>query len=288
MDLVNFRNIAILAFVYVVYKMCMDNSSVVHKMSNLDDPREYKVSLADDQTSDERKKLMEMQRQNEFGCQAADMANDMSLMNGGNGGNGMNGGIPSAMNADFEVGATLNGNSNGNGAALNVGNGGNSSGYNNGGNGMNGMNGMNGNGNGNGMNGNGNGNGVDPLMQGNSIGLPGYNPEFDDNLDVSGKYNNASNFPVSPNNQLSAEELLPQETGTMFSELNPNGEGPLDRSFLTPTFHIGIDTVGQSLRNANLQIRSEPPNPQVVVSPWNNSTIAPDLIRKPLEDCGDY
>ena len=48
-----------------------------------------------------------------------------------------------------------------------------------------------------------------------------------------------------------------------------------------------IDTVGQSLRNANLQIRSEPPNPQLNVGPWNQSTIESDFLRPPLEiGCG--
>ena len=43
---------------------------------------------------------------------------------------------------------------------------------------------------------------------------------------------------------------------------------------------MGINTVGQSLRNANLQIRSEPANPQVPVSIWLNSTIGPDTNRR--------
>ena len=37
------------------------------------------------------------------------------------------------------------------------------------------------------------------------------------------------------------------------------------------------------LRNANLQLRSEPPNPQLKVSPWSQSTIEPDVNRRPLE-----
>jgi hypothetical protein len=48
-------------------------------------------------------------------------------------------------------------------------------------------------------------------------------------------------------------------------------------------YHIGIDTIGNTLRNANLQIRSEPPNPTTKVSPWLQSTIEPDLMRAPLE-----
>ena len=47
--------------------------------------------------------------------------------------------------------------------------------------------------------------------------------------------------------------------------------------------HIGINTVGQSLRNANRQLRSEPPNPQVKVSPWNQTTIEADTNRRPME-----
>ena len=53
--------------------------------------------------------------------------------------------------------------------------------------------------------------------------------------------------------------------------------------FQTITHVVGINTVGQSLRNANRQLRSEPPNPQVKVSPWLQSTIEPDSNRKPLE-----
>ena len=46
--------------------------------------------------------------------------------------------------------------------------------------------------------------------------------------------------------------------------------------------HVGVNTIGQSLRNANLQLREEPPNPQDNVSPWLNTTIDRDLTRKPL------
>ncbi len=51
--------------------------------------------------------------------------------------------------------------------------------------------------------------------------------------------------------------------------------------------HSGINTVGGTLRNANLQVRSEPPKPKSQVSPWSNSIIEPDLMRVPLElGCG--
>lgn len=92
---------------------------------------------------------------------------------------------------------------------------------------------------------------------------------------------NDTNFPKQ---QLSADELLPSDNSSLWAQVNPAGEGSLkDRNFLQSGYHIGINTVGQTLRNANQQLRSEPPNPQVKVSPWLQSTIEPDVGRKPLE-----
>ena len=85
--------------------------------------------------------------------------------------------------------------------------------------------------------------------------------------------------------QLSAQDLLPNDANSsQWAQVYPTGEGKLkDRNFLQAGYHIGINTVGQTLRNANLQLRSEPPAPQVKVSPWLQSTIEPDLGRKPFE-----
>jgi hypothetical protein len=86
-----------------------------------------------------------------------------------------------------------------------------------------------------------------------------------------------------PNIQNPAE-LLPKDSNSQWAQLNPSGKGELANvNLLKAGYHIGIDTVGQSLRNANLQIRSEPPNPQLNVGPWNASTIEPDFMRPPLE-----
>jgi hypothetical protein len=86
-----------------------------------------------------------------------------------------------------------------------------------------------------------------------------------------------------PRNVLNAEELLPSSysSNNWDTPANPGGiDGP---NFLNPEHLVGINTVGQSLRNANRQLRSEPPNPQVKVSPWLQTTIEPDTNRKPLE-----
>jgi len=83
------------------------------------------------------------------------------------------------------------------------------------------------------------------------------------------------------------KELLPKDSNSQFSQLNPMGSGDLqDVSLLKAGYHIGINTIGNSLRNANLQLRSEPANPQLQIGPWNNTTIAPDN-RRPMEvGCG--
>ena len=87
-----------------------------------------------------------------------------------------------------------------------------------------------------------------------------------------------------PKDQLTPGELLPGDSKTKWSESVPSGQGELDeQNFLTAGYHVGVNTVGQSLRNANRQIRSEPPNPQVKVSPWLQTTIDTDGNRRPLE-----
>ena len=104
-----------------------------------------------------------------------------------------------------------------------------------------------------------------------------------------------SGVPANCENKLTTNpsDLLPKGGNNQWGALNPSGgggdgDGDLSQvNLLKAGHHMGIDTVGTSLRNANLQVRSEPPNPQAQVSPWGNSTITPDLMRVPLElGCG--
>ena len=85
--------------------------------------------------------------------------------------------------------------------------------------------------------------------------------------------------------RLTSSDLLPLDAAnSKWAQINPAGSGMLgDQNFLTAGYHMGINTIGQSLRNANLQLRSEPPNPQVAVSPWGISTIEPDIRTTTLE-----
>jgi hypothetical protein len=109
-------------------------------------------------------------------------------------------------------------------------------------------------------------------------------------LAVSGKRTPATCYPQQT---LRPEDLLPEDESKAIQEFNaakPIAEGIMAGNLLDAGQHVGVNTVGQSLRNANRQLRSEPPNPQVNVSPWQNSTIGPDLIRRPLEvseSCGN-
>jgi hypothetical protein len=87
-----------------------------------------------------------------------------------------------------------------------------------------------------------------------------------------------------PKDVLTPQDLLPQDSNSTWAQTVPSGQGSLgDQNFLNAGFHVGINTVGQSLRNANLQLRSEPANPQLKVSPWLQSTIDPDANRRAME-----
>ena len=91
-----------------------------------------------------------------------------------------------------------------------------------------------------------------------------------------------------PRDRLSAEDLLPNDAAnSKWAQVNPAGQGDVsNQNFLTAGWAVGINTVSGSLRNANLQIRSEPPNPKGSW-PIMNSTIEPDVLRKNFEVGGD-
>jgi len=87
-----------------------------------------------------------------------------------------------------------------------------------------------------------------------------------------------------PKNQLAPQELLPGDPNTKWAQVNPMGAGDISgKNFLNAGALVGVNTVGSTLRNASWDLRSEPANPQVQVSPWMQSTIEPDVLRRPLE-----
>lgn len=93
-----------------------------------------------------------------------------------------------------------------------------------------------------------------------------------------------------PKDKLTADDLLPKEAiDSKWTQANPTGAGSLkEQNFLQAGYHVGLNTSQGAKRNGNLQLRSEPPAPKTLVSPWLNSDYEPDLLRKPFEinmDC---
>ena len=79
-------------------------------------------------------------------------------------------------------------------------------------------------------------------------------------------------------------ELLPKDDNSQWSSLNPVSQSnPQMPDLLQAGYHIGLDTIGQTMKNANLQLRSDPVIQKGDIGPWNQSTIEPDLMRVPLE-----
>lgn len=116
--------------------------------------------------------------------------------------------------------------------------------------------------------------------------------------DAAAPVNSAStsSLPTPPPNctnqpTLNPADLLPKTSGSGGSNswaalqvpVGSGGAAESTTNFLDSSFLAGINTVSGSLRNANLQLRSEPPNPTNQVSPWLQTTIEPDLMRAPFE-----
>jgi len=134
--------------------------------------------------------------------------------------------------------------------------------------------------------------------------IPPVNKQLTDKIDnitgneynVGAELNNAfevvktpptQNNVVNMNNikEYNAKDFLPKEINndwfnTDFSQAKQNLED--DKLINTDRYVIGINTVGQSLKNASYDIRGTIPNPKYSVSPWNNSTYEADLNIKPL------
>ena len=78
---------------------------------------------------------------------------------------------------------------------------------------------------------------------------------------------------------LPKEPVSQEDFGSFSAESILSGQ-----NFLDPRAQIGYpETVGGTLRNANLQLRSEPVNPRDPVSIFNLSTIVPDTLRPAFE-----
>jgi len=88
--------------------------------------------------------------------------------------------------------------------------------------------------------------------------------------------------------KLTAKDLLPKEAKDDWFDM------PYDKKQMmrienenllagaSTQARIGIDTQGQTLKNASHDLRAAPPNPKFNVGPWMISTIEPDYNIKPI------
>jgi len=103
----------------------------------------------------------------------------------------------------------------------------------------------------------------------------GFEPEMPD---AEGFENYSSQNVANPS------DLLPVDQNSQWAALNPvQNKYPQLPDLLQAGNLIGLDTIGQTLKNANYQLRSDPIINKTNVGPWNNSTYEPDLARVPLE-----
>jgi hypothetical protein len=98
----------------------------------------------------------------------------------------------------------------------------------------------------------------------------------------AGSCTNGSGYKLQP--VANPKELLPKDKNSEWAALNPiSMSQPILPDMLQAGNLIGLDTIGQTLKNANQQLRSDPVIEKQNVGPWNNSTYEPDLARVPLE-----
>jgi hypothetical protein len=80
-------------------------------------------------------------------------------------------------------------------------------------------------------------------------------------------------------------DLLPNDVNNAWSKLNPTAQGDIrNPDLLQAGYLIGLDTIGQTLRIPNYQLRADPIIPKQNVGPWNQAPdVDPDYGRVPLD-----
>jgi hypothetical protein len=138
---------------------------------------------------------------------------------------------------------------------------------------------------------------VKSTLLGSGASIHNFEPN-DDNRSSGASLDNAFERPVPDNTETdvvnlyknnvtnyNVKDYLPKELNddwfnTDFSQAKYKMND--DKLINTDKYIIGINTVGQSLKNASYDIRGAVNVPKYTVSPWNNSTIEPDYNLKPL------
>lgn len=95
---------------------------------------------------------------------------------------------------------------------------------------------------------------------------------------------NAVDFTKNTLNEFKASDYLPgEEKGDWFdTDFSMAKKVPSDKLINEDKYIIGVDTVGQSLKNPSYDLRGTVAISKYSVSPWLNSTYEPDYNIKPL------
>lgn len=120
-------------------------------------------------------------------------------------------------------------------------------------------------------------------------------PQSNNNMEI-GVANDQSNFASytagtakkqKDVDKFNAEKLLPQDDNNNDWFDNPYEQTSIKNSKLINIYKpIGVNTIGSSLKNANRQLRADPPCPKFAISPWNNSSYEPDTNIRAQTLCG--
>ena len=111
------------------------------------------------------------------------------------------------------------------------------------------------------------------------------NDEYSGKDETDDKY---ASYNAGPKKMMTDEEIfksenyLAKETNQSWFEVPPEPISIKNRHLINISRPIGVNTIGNSLRNPSYDLRGSPPNPKFVVSPWMQSTIEPDLNIKGL------
>ena len=114
-------------------------------------------------------------------------------------------------------------------------------------------------------------------------------PQLSNNYAPQGNFTpshqvNFAQLDCFPKDQLTSADLLPREDAyNIWNQSNPPVQGHLsNKNYVESGHHYGMNTVGQSLKNGNRQVRSDPLIPMKTVGPWQQSTIEADTNRPPF------
>lgn len=123
----------------------------------------------------------------------------------------------------------------------------------------------------------------DMMTGGNGSTVSNHDPVLDNNALMHNTQSETdSGYVMKPVSN--PNDLLPKDSNSQWASLNPIAQGNVAiPDLLQSGFHIGLDSVGQTLRNANYQDRADPIIERKPTGLWNQSTIEPDLARVAME-----